>query len=186
MSELDTARICKARARKESEKWDGEWDKRSGQACWWWSLDIVLNLKKSITATCYEFDKPCYLDTCLRVLGIGGTLNPGLHKPHKVNNGESWPLHRAKAACLFCNSSGTAEEAGKVVVYLKNSSVNAAFMGFELVWVCVNVFSCLWFLEVTTIFSKGRNSRGSNSRWEVYGGAGGFFVFQFKRLLAWE
>lgn len=125
----------------------------------WWILYVVLNVKKSVTAAWDEFYKPCYLDTCLCVLAIGETLFLLATSLVKLITGESWPLYRAKAAHLFCNGSGTAEEAGKVVVSFKTSSVVQHLYFFELVWFYVNVFSCLWFLEVTTIFSKGRNSR---------------------------
>lgn len=156
---------------------------------------LFLLWKKNITAMCYEFDKPCYLDTCLCVLAIRGSLTLPSASLTRLITVESWPLLRAKAACLFCSGSGATEEAGKGVVSLKNSSVSAAFMVFKLVWFYVNFFSCMWFLEVTTIFSKGRNSR-----WEVQTQdeklnfkhkTRGFwwfwwFVFQFKRFLAWE
>ena len=162
MSGLDSARICKARARKEFEKRDDEWDRKSGRALWWWRLDIVFNVKKSITATCYEVDKPCYLDTCLYVIAVRGTLTLPSISFTRLLAGESWPLHRAKADCLFCSGSGTAQESGKAVVSLKNSSVSAAFKFFKVVSFYVNVFSWLWFLVVTTIFSK-----GWKSVWEV-------------------
>lgn len=124
-----------------------------------------------------------------------GTLNLPSTSLIRLKTGESWPLHRAKAACLFwpkCSTktwiSGSLKKKTN-----KNCSVSAAFRIFWLVWVCVNVFPCWWYLEINTL-SKGQNSRREvrnrdeslNSRWEVSGGAGGFFVSQFKRLLTCE
>lgn len=74
-------------SRQEPEEWDGEWNKRSRQAFWWWSFNTTLNGKEN---NCVLWFWQALLSRYLHMyLLLGGTY-PVLHKPPKVNNWEIW------------------------------------------------------------------------------------------------